>query len=115
MASGTLYESGVVTLDGSGNGTVRLGPLTAREVWNPVTASVKTIQTTITNEAQCNIFVGNTATTENFRDNTFSGSSGDASSKISGRLSKGQFVYAVWTGGDAGAQARLVVSGTKDI
>jgi hypothetical protein len=114
MASGTLYESNVVTLDGSGNGTVKAGPLTAREVWNPVTASVKA-NANPTNEAQCTIYVGLTATAENFRDQTFTGSSGDATDKVVGRLPKGQFVWAVWSGGDAGQQARLVVTGTKEI
>lgn len=117
MATGNLYESIAVKLDGSGNGIVKLGPLTAREVWNPTSASVKTNQTatTIVNEAQCNIYVGLSASQENFRDGTFSGSSGDNTDLISGRLPKGNYVWAVWTGGDAGVSAMLVVTGTKDI
>jgi len=115
MATGTLYETAVITLNGSGAGTARLGPLTAREVWYPDNASVKTNQTTITNEAQCQIYVGNDTSQQYFRDNTFSGSSGDASGKVSGKLPKGQYVTAVWSGGDANVQAVLTVTGTKEI
>lgn len=115
MASGILYETAVITLNGSGAGTAKLGPLTAREVWYPENVSVKTNQATITNEAQCQIYVGNDATQQWFRDLTFSGSSGDASGKVSGRLPKGQFVTAVWSGGDANVQAVLTVTGTKEI
>lgn len=108
-----LNETAIITLNGSGAGTARLGPLTAREIWYPQTASVKA-NTSPTNEATCQLFVGETATLDNFRDNTFSGSSGDASGKITGKLSKGSYVYAVWTGGDAGVQAYLTVTGDPD-
>lgn len=110
----TMNETAPIVLDGSGNGTARLGPLTAREVWYPDGCSVKA-NNTPTNEAQCSIFVGNTATQDNFRDQTFTGSSGDATDKIAGKLSKGGFVFAVWTGGDAGVQAYLTVTGEKEV
>lgn len=118
MAEGNLSESASVVLDGSGNGSVRLGPLTAREVWFPVNASVRVDYSpdpSPTNEAQCQIFVGETATPENFRDLTFSGSSGDASGKVTGRVPKNWFIWAVWSGGDAGKTATLNVSGKKEI
>lgn len=115
MATGDLDESAFVTLDGSGNGTAKLGPLTAREVWRPITASVRVNQSP-TNEAQCTIYVGQFATQENFRDLTFSGSSGDATGKVAGKpLKKGDYVWAVWTGGDAGQRACLNVTGSKDV
>lgn len=117
MATGMLYESVGIKLDINGNGTVKLGPLSAREVWNPTSASVKTNQAvgSVVNEAVCNLYVGLSATQENFRDGTFSGSSGDTSDVVSGRLPKGNYVWAVWVGGDAGVTANLVVTGTKDI
>jgi hypothetical protein len=110
-----MNETSIITLNGSGAGTARLGPLTAREVWYPEIASVKVNQTLPTNEAQCQIFVGLTATIDNYRDGTFSGSSGDASGKISGKLMNGSYIFAVWTGGDAGQQAVLSVTGEKDV
>jgi hypothetical protein len=109
-----MNETSSVFLNGSGNGTVQLGPLTAREVWYPDGCSVKA-NNTPTNEAVCQIFVGNTATQDNFRDASFTGSSGDATDKIAGKLSKGSYVFAVWTGGDAGVQAYLTVTGEKEI
>lgn len=115
MASGTLYDFASVTLNGSGAGTTRVGPIGAREVWSPENASVRTNQTTITNEAQCALYVGQSATQPNFKDLTFTGSSGDATDKISGQLKIGNYVWAVWTGGDAGAVATLSVTGTKEI
>lgn len=115
MAAGILDESAFVVLDGSGNGTVKLGPLTARETWMPANASVR-VNRNPTNESQCQIYVGQTATDENFRDNTFSGSSGDTSGKVGGRsVAKGDYVWAVWTGGDPGQRACLNVTGTKNV
>jgi hypothetical protein len=115
MANGDLYDFASVTLNGSGNGTAKVGPLTAREVWSPTNASVKTNQTVITNEAQCALYSGPSATQPNFKDLTFTGSSGDASDKIAGRLKVGNYIWAVWSGGDAGAIATLSVTGTKEI
>lgn len=117
---GMLDETGFVTLDGSGNGTARIGPLTAREIWYPANASVKTEfltgQTAPVKESQCQIFVGQTATSDNFRDNTFSGSSGDSSGKVAGKpVKKGDYIFAVWTAGDAGVRAQLNVTGEKDV
>lgn len=112
-----MREPAVIYLDGSGNGTARVGPLTAREIWYPENASVKVNFTgsAPANEAECNIYVGLTATQENFRDNTFSGSSGDASGKVSGELRKGSYIFAVWTGGDPNEQATLTVTGQKEV
>lgn len=115
MAKGDLDDTAFVVLNGSGAGTAKLGPLTAREVWWPVNASVRVNQNP-TNEAQCQIYVGETPTQDNFRDGTFSGSSGDATGKVGGKpVKKNQFIWAVWTGGDAGQTASLTVTGTKDV
>lgn len=109
-----LNETAVITLNGSGAGTAKLGPLTAREVWYPDSASVKA-NSNPTNEATCLIYQGPDATQPNFRDGTFSGSSGDSTDKVSLITRKGQFIWAVWTGGDAGQQATLNVTGEKEV
>lgn len=114
MARGTLNETVTVVLDGGGNGSVRVGPLTARETWWPKHASVR-VNVNPTNEATCRIYVGETATQDNFRDVTFSGSSGDSSGKVEGKLSKGWYIHASWAGGDAGQVAYLIVDGEKDV
>lgn len=111
-----LQESGSVTLDGSGNGTVRLRPVSSREYWLPSLASVGC--STNVNEAQCKIYIGPSATPQYFVDQTVDGSSGDSTDRVSGYViarHQQPYIWAVWSGGDAGAQATMVVSGTKEI
>jgi hypothetical protein len=116
----TFRESAVIRLNASGAGTTRVGPLTAREVWYPSNVSVKTTfpgtQTAPTLESKCDIFVGNIASPEFFRDTSTQGSTGDASGACSADIIRsGQYVWAVWSGGDAGVQATLTVTGLKDV
>lgn len=108
-----LNMSVPVVLDGSGGGTARTGPLNAREIWTPQLASVKASSNT--KEAQCTVYEGSAPTQDNFVDNTLSGSTGDATGKVYGPLYVGEFIWAVWAGGDAGATAYLIISGTKTI
>lgn len=114
-----LNETAIVVLNGSGSGTARLGPLTARETWYPTNASVKTSllsgQTEPVDEASCLLYAGQYATDDNFRDRTFTGSSGDASGKIAGRLQRNEYIFAAWQDGDAGVSAYLTVTGEKDV
>jgi hypothetical protein len=118
MTSVTLNQSTVVTLDGSGNGTARLGPTGMREHWSPAAVAVRTSQApgTIVNEAQCRIYCGPDTSDSYFTDGTLSGSTGDSTANVAGQvLDCGEYVWAVWTGGDAGAQGRIAVVGTKEI
>lgn len=104
--------SGSVVLDGSGNGTVKVGPQSVQEVWMPSVASVSA--SSHTNEASCKIYAGPTATPGYFVDGTLSGSTGDSTAKIGGVvIPRNWFIFAVWSGGDAGAVATLNVNGTK--
>jgi hypothetical protein len=110
-----LYISASGVFNGSGAVTVSLGPLSAREIWYPSVVHVQANQNP-TNEAVCNIFVGDTATQPNWRDATFSGSSGDSTDAVSSdRVKVGWKIWAVWTGGDPGQRATLNITGTKDI
>jgi hypothetical protein len=109
-----LNETAVITLNGSGAGTAKVGPLTAREKWFPTAVSVK-VNSNPTLEAQCTIYKGPDASQANFRDATFTGSSGDSSDKVTGQMTNGQYVFAVWTGGDANQQAVLTVVGEKEV
>lgn len=109
-----LVDHAYVVLNGSGAGTVKLGPIGAREVWHPENVAVSANQSP-TNEAQCLIYVGD-ANTKAFRDGTFTGSSGDSTDKCNAdKIKVGQFIWATWTGGDPGVQATLTVTGTKDV
>jgi hypothetical protein len=110
-----MYETGNVRLDINGNGTVKIGPLSAREVWHPGLAHISA-NTNPTNEAQCKIFIGDSPSNQYYIDGTFSGSSGDQTDAVASSIIKcGHYIFAVWTGGDAGQLATLSVTGTKDV
>ena len=101
-------------LDGTGAGTVKLGPVGPLEVWWPSVASVSV--STNVKEAQCRIYIGDSAVPANFIDGTLSGSTGDSTDRVSGaQVRRGWFVWAVWSGGDAGAVATLNITGTKTV
>lgn len=108
-----LDEHATATLDGSGDGTAQAGPVGGAEVWTP--ASVSVICSSNTLEATCKVYAGPTATGSYFRDLTVDGSTGDATDRCNLPIPKGWFVWAVWTGGDAGATGYLNITGTKTI
>ena len=111
-----LNESASVKLDGSGNGTLKMRPDSASIHWFPTVASVK-VSTNVA-EAQCRIYVGATATDPNFVDGTLNGSTGDSTDRVTGyeiSATRDPYIWAVWTGGDPGAQGTMNLSGTKTI
>lgn len=109
-----LSQTVQVQLDGSGNGQAGIGPISAREVWTPQSVHVSVSSNVA--EAQCNIFVGDLPQQRNYRDTTFSGSSGDSSDRVNADTVKNPGkVWAVWIGGDPLAIATLTVTGRKDI
>lgn len=115
MKTVDLLETAVIFLNGSGNGTARVGPLSAREVWHPSNVSISANANAV-KESQCSVYVGNAVAQSNFRDGCVNGSAGDSTDKVNADTIKmGKFVWAVWTGGDAGVQAVLTVTGTKDV
>lgn len=110
-----LNESGNVTLDQDGNGTVRMRPDEPATRWMPAVASVSC--SSKTSEAECKIYIGPNPSERYFVDGTVNGSSGDSSDRVSGSvISRTQmpYIWAVWAGGDPGAEATLVLTGTKD-
>lgn len=111
-----LNESGSITLDGSGNGTLRLSPDGPHVHWFPAVASVKCSSNT--NEASCRIYVGSVVNDQNFVDGTLSGSTGDSSNSVAGyeiARTRDPYIFAVWAGGDAGATATMQLVGTKAV
>lgn len=112
----TLNEDKAVFLDGSGNGTVQLFPDGSHEKWMPTGASVKCSSSVL--EASCKIYIGNQVNDHNFVDGTLSGSTGDSTDRVSGYVigrTSDPYIFAVWSGGDVGAQATLSITGTKTI
>jgi hypothetical protein len=114
MTTVPLIASISVTLNSSGNGQAQVGPLSAREVWSPQNCSVSV--SSDVNESACKIYVGDSPLQRNYIDGTASGSFGDGTSRIANsQVVAGQYVWAVWTGGDANATATLLVTGTKTV
>lgn len=100
-----------VTLDTSGNGTVKLSPEIGQR-WNILTAAVST--STSVKIPQANIYIGGAPTPSNLVDGTFTGNL-DSTSKTAGFVfSNGQYIWAVWTGGDVGALATLSIIGVME-
>jgi hypothetical protein len=111
-----LRESETVVLDGSGNGTARMRPDGSQEYWLPTGASVK-VSSNI-NEAECIIYIGPSPTDPYVVDGTFTGSFTNSTDRVAGYTIGSHadpYIWAVWSGGDPGAQATLRVIGTKEI
>ena len=113
MRTQPFSRTATVTLDGSGDGTASVGPTITSEVWAVGVSSVSA--STNVSEAVCRTYAGGGVSPGTFVDGTTWGSTGDSTSNFGGPLYPGQQVYAVWTGGDAGATATLVVTGTRTV
>lgn len=113
MRTLNLRASYSVVLDDNGNGTVQAGPSSPGEQWQLDIASVSVSSNA--SEASCKIYLGADTTQPNYADGTLSGSTGDSTDRISYPLNPGQSIWAVWSGGDAGATATLVLQGTRSL
>lgn len=111
MGRTQLQESGHVTLDANGDGTVILGPNIVRERWAPTQASVSA--STNVREARCALYVGIGGVPGNLLQETRTGSTGDVYGFGGFEMQSGQNIVAIWRGGDAGATATLNVYGEK--
>lgn len=107
-----LRETATVTLDGTGGGVVQAGPRSHGEVWHIIQASVAV--STAASQPKAFVYVGDRPTQENFADATFIGAN-NSTTNVAGDIRMPNFVWAVWTGGDPGATATLLVYGTKDV
>jgi hypothetical protein len=111
LPGGAQY--GTAILNGSGNGTAQIGPSRVREHWQVSGAAVKV--STQEAEASCSLYVGSTVDSSTFVGNTITGSSGDTCGLAGIDIQPGQYVFAVWDGGDPGSTATLTVFGTFTI
>jgi hypothetical protein len=108
-----LSESGFITLNASGAGTVKIGPTAHGVVWKPSRIGIKT--STAVKSPICQVFIGTSPTADNFSDGTFTGQQNNSDACVGQEVRLGSYVWAVWTGGDIGAQATVTVTGSKDI
>jgi hypothetical protein len=108
-----LTYTASVTLDSDGNGTVQIGPSGTNETWFPSVASVSASSNV--SEATAKVYAGNGLSQAYFVDGTTWGSTGDSTSNFSGPVWLGQSIWCSWTGGDEGAIATLVITGTRTV
>jgi hypothetical protein len=108
MPSWQLDITGGVKLDGSGNGTVQVGPQSGQR-WDVTSTTVSTGSQS-SPLPQCSIYSGPTAGPPWLLDATFTGN-GDQTDTPS-TIYNGQYVWAVWTGGNPGDGATVRVQGT---
>ncbi len=107
----SVYAS--VTLSASGGGTVKVGPPAHGVLWRPAVASVRVSSATLS--PTCKLYVGPAATDGYFVDGTYTGNQNSTDAVKGQVLELGSYVWAVWTGGDVGAEATLTVGGVKEI
>src|SRR5258707_14709354 len=108
MATLTLDTSVSVKLDGSGNGTVKAGPQSGQR-WDITTVTVSTVSQVAPLPA-CNIYSGPQPQAPWLLDATFTGN-GDSTGRQAS-LYPGNYVWAVWSAGNAADVATIRILGT---
>lgn len=110
-----LQEYVVGVLDGAGAGTIRIGPRAHGVEWRPATASIRMTGSTPSGLSTCYVYAGPVANDTTFVDATYDVNN-DSTDRVSGlRLRIGQYVWAVWTGGNAGADVTLALTGEAEV
>lgn len=110
-----LNEGTTITLDGSGNGTAKLGPRIPREVWYPNVAAITIPGLTVAGFVVCRVYVGPQPTPLFIVDTSYLGG-GDSTGRVSGYpVRNGEFVWAVWSAGPLNTQASLSIFGEVEI
>lgn len=115
--TGEVDEQVTITLNGSGNGTASItppGPRTAPR-WDIQNVYVSAATNVL--EAQATIYVSRgikSTTVFDSRGQTATGSSGDTYA-VGFTLRPGDWLTAVWTGGDANAKATMTIKGSISV
>lgn len=108
MPTWPLDVMGSVKLNGSGNGTVQLGPQSGQR-WTVSSVTVSTVSQAAP-IPQCAIYAGPTAGPPWLLDATFTGNGDQTDTPAT--LYNGQYVWATWTAGNPGDSATVRVQGT---
>lgn len=111
-----LNENTSAQLNFFGDADLKLGPTAHGITWEPEVASVRC--STANREGTCRIFVGHTATDDNYVDATQTASTGDSTGNVRTRgahTTLGNYVWAQFRGCDPGATAFLTVTGTQQL
>lgn len=105
-----INESASVTLNAAGAGTARLGPGRAGVRWDVRTAAVS-VDTSIS-EPTVGLYLGEPSSSS-FLGGSYSGSNDSTDVRVT--LWSGQYLTAVWAGGDPGSRATMTVLGEKRV
>ena len=113
----SLSQSVIGTTNGSGNGTISLGPSSPGSVWFPLSTTIFMAGSfpvvSGSNTPIVSIYTGGLVSPDNLVDATYQ-VLGASSSMISGQtLYPGQYIFAVWAFGNPNAQITLNVYGTR--
>lgn len=115
MTDVALAEYATGTLNGSGAGTIRVGPRAHGVVWRPKIASILMSGSTPSGLATVYVYTGPRASQEYFTDATYDVNNAATDSVGGTELRLGQYVWAVWTGGNALATVTLTLTGTAQV
>lgn len=107
-----LNLSADVVLDASGNGRLELGPDSGPPYWNVTKYVVSTDRPGQAPVPQCSVYL-DSEDKNGLQDSTYDGSKDATECDID--MQRGQHLIAVWTGGQAGDEASLSVTGWKDV
>ena len=109
-----LYETAQGIVDSNGNATLRLQPHGHGVTWKVDRVDVRA-SSSIT-ESTCTLYVGTAPIQANYRDQTFTGSTGDYSDRLAGvDIRMGSTVWAVWSSADIGAAVFLSIVGSMEV
>ena len=117
IAGGTLSTAGSVyggTITGQSGGTVSVGPQGFGNLWNPASLTVQT--TSGANDAStCNVYAGPAGVGVTLLGTFLPGTAGAGVASFAlPSLSPGQYLIAVWSGGNPGDVATMNVVGTMN-
>ena len=108
MHEDPLDEGVSIQLNGSGNGSVVIGPTNPMQIWIPTMAAT-TVSSNV-NEPTLKLYRGKTASGGGYIGGTYTAS--NDSTDLNGYvLYPNDGILAVWTGGDAGAIATIKLYG----
>lgn len=110
MAAYSISPQVTVTLNASGAGQCSLTPPSGT-LWQLFLAAVST--TSVTNASEAFLYLGNSNGPITLIDSTFLGNSASSGKVAGAPFYHGQYIWAVWSGADAGAHATLQVYGQQ--
>jgi hypothetical protein len=99
-----------VTLDGTGSGQASMTPPSGC-MWQLTLAAIST--TSVVAASQCFLYLGSSSGPLNLVDSTYLGNSASSGKVAGAPFYHGMYLWAVWSGADAGCMATLQAYGQQ--